>query len=106
MSAKQLLVAARAVIEKPENWTQAAYAREGKDGRAVSTNHPDATCFCSIGAVYRAANDLGLPRSEALSALGEQADKYGYFTIHSFNDSHTHEEVLALFDDAIAAIPG
>lgn len=97
-STAEILKAARKLIEKPENWTQGAFARDGK-GRSESISR--ASCFCIIGAIAKVARtNLGSPVPQpVLKALG--------FTAHcrlaQFNDSATHSEVLDLFSKAIAA---
>lgn len=72
-SVKDYLVAARRLIEKPENWTQDDYAKDA-NGEGTCTGDPSTVSRC---------------------ALGDQQ------SIASFNDSHNHAQVLALFDKAI-----
>lgn len=90
MTAKEQLIKARAVIESPENWAKSV--RE-LDGRKT----------CALGALRRVGEAvIGSPIHRALSA--ECADAPIPGLIASFNDTHTHEEVLAAFDRAIASV--
>jgi hypothetical protein len=95
-----ILVRARKLIEKPENWTQEHYARNVA-GEQTSTQAADAVCWCAIGAVLRA--DDTYPYSEAVGIASDLLrDAMGMHPA-DFNDSHTHPEVLAAFDRAIEA---
>ena len=50
MKPSQQLRAAKALISKPENWTQDEYAKNS-DGDGTDVNDDDAVCFCALGAV-------------------------------------------------------
>ena len=100
----EILKAARDLIAKPANWTQGEYAR-GPDGTPFIEVVPEATCFCSIGAV---AKVMGCPvleadRSEAVRLLVEAAEASIPSELTIFNDESTHSEVLALFSKAISS---
>jgi hypothetical protein len=93
MDAHEILIAARKLIEKPENWTQETSARDAA-GRETLPTSPRAVCWCASGAILRAGRaDAG----NALFALRSVGN------IAHFNDTHTHPEVLALLDKAIEA---
>lgn len=92
-STLETLKAARKLIEKPENWTKHVLARDRK-GKEVDFSSPDAVCWCSSGSI-QLANPNYIDASEALASVCKT-------TIPYFNDSHTHAEVLAAFDAAIA----
>lgn len=98
MLISQRLELARKVIEKPENWTQGEMAR-ASDNTPMPIKHAAATCFCSIGAVLKVSN--------MSYAAVFSSDEYKYLRktidekVTKFNDTHTHEEVLAMFDNAI-----
>lgn len=111
---KDQLEAVYRLIEKPEAWTQRAFARNDGDqtiddeydcndeGRALSdeecATHPDARCWCLYGAAYKTGidDDLGFTRALGMKVLHEVSD---------FNDSHTHGEVLDLLKSAIERAP-
>ena len=103
MKTLEILKVARALIEKPENWTQGTNAR-GKSGNPVICTGNAAVCWCAHGAITRAAK--GVWYGEADRALTRQCPpNVGYIY---FNDTpgRTHPEVLALFDKAIEAEAG
>lgn len=100
MTTSEVLRTARAKIEKPENWTQGAWARDA-DQHDMMPQMAGACSFCAMGAVQFITGE-----SEAFY-VSMQALKRSLETAHvsvlAFNDTHTHAEVLALFDRAIEA---
>jgi hypothetical protein len=88
----QLLETARRMIEDPLKWGQGSYFDLG--GR-----------HCAVGALRAAARELNatskLRRAHAF--LLEVAWRRGFTNIEGMNDRSTHSEVLAAFDEAIAA---
>lgn len=99
MGTKEVLIEARKLLEQPEHWTQGVFARNAK-GRPVNMTAPDAVCFCISGAIGR-ASDKDSQRWQA--ALDFLCEKIRRKNIANFNDTHTHVEVLAALDKAIAA---
>lgn len=92
---------ARAKIEQPERWTQRVFARN-RAGVVVHPTDGDAVCWCAAGATsYSAPNTCVL--GTAWNALDAAAQALGGSGVTTWNDDHTHAEVLALFDAAIAA---
>ena len=96
-----ILRKARAVIEKPENWTKGTFARSAK-GNPVSAVGRAACAWCAVGAVRRVTGYDQILFSRVGRALSYASDGPSIVTI---NDSPkaTHADVLALFDRAIAA---
>lgn len=98
---KALLIRARKRINDPEHWTQGANARD-KEGRVAWRGDSSATCWCAYGAVTTETRHISnvVARMRlvglALIALRWQGD------VMIYNDTHTHEQVLAVFDEAIA----
>ena len=75
---------AREIIQSPENWTPTASARDQSD-RAVSPLSPRATMFCGLGALVRAAHELGFSERWLLDIFGAgplgdlvRANDYGH----------------------------
>ena len=101
------LIAARALIADPVNWTKEVFARTS-DGSAVTLDGPNATCFCAWGAVLRASFILETDTISVYDALQAQmpGPDRAYISIPDFNDAETttHADVLALFDRTIAAL--
>lgn len=93
-----VLKAARALIEKPENWTQGAMSRNA-DGSGHWWDAEGATCFCLMGAIARAAARRG---SRAQGAIVAIRSVIGSHLIAAYNDIHTHDEIIAALDRAIA----
>jgi hypothetical protein len=90
------LEAVYALIEKPENWTQEAFAKTA-DGDAVNSDDADAVCWCIRGAFIRCH---GWPKASLADALG-------VVSVIGFNDAENrkHAEVLALLKSAIERAP-
>ncbi len=92
----EILIEARKLIEREENWTQEAFARQA-NGNNAYLHGPFACKFCTIGAVRRVTSDELTTKEKALDALRSVAQ----VPLAIFNDAHTHAEVLQLFDKAI-----
>lgn len=95
-AAKQLLI--------DKGWTQEAFARGPSGGPLVSRN-PLATCYCGIGAIGAAGYGAAPARYDAEDALAKAAGVKEVEDFFDFNDApgRTVDEVLAVFDKAIAA---
>src|SRR5438128_2331837 len=99
MTPKELLRNARALIAAPSNWTVNCYARDAYNQK-VEYHSPEAISFCALGALNRAyqeATNSCCAHPDLLSTDGVLHAQLGVF-----NDAHTHQEVLALYDRAIA----
>lgn len=90
-TAKEILIAARKKIEDPATWTQGKSVREMK-GKP--------TRYCSYGAIALCADiDTEYNRfNEAYALLWNAVQG----SVVQYNNTHTHAEVLAMFDKAIA----
>jgi hypothetical protein len=107
---KQDLIAARKFIEKPENWTTEVMARD-KDGKWCQLDSENASCFCSLGALEKVASGANSSdyacdrfrdmRNALVSVIKQNYPMAATFSVARFNDEHQHQEVLALFDQAI-----
>lgn len=98
MKTSEILVSARALIANPLHWMQGDYIKEAE-------NEP--TCYCSLGAIGKVVGcywygDVlnGMPAK--LLARVVEGEIPTDCTFAPYNDSHTHTEVLAAFDKAIA----
>lgn len=99
MNTKEILIAAKALIDAPEKWTQGDYARDAS-GNSVSFKSKDAVCFCSLGAIHKVAK--GKDFDDAEKCLREILNGDFRSSLHRFNDAKNHKEVIELFDAAIA----
>ncbi len=101
-----LLNAAKQLILTPTNWTQ-HYAARDKDNYQVDQYSEAATCFCSTGAIDRVYFNLTGGEIywnlefDLTSTLRDIVREKFNQSVIQFNDSHSHEEVLRVFDEAI-----
>ena len=97
MTSIEVLKAARARIRSRRRWCQGGDAYD-KGGEFVFPHDADAYKWCAAGAV----RSIPGYTKHALKILAEAMEgKYGYAAVIKYNDSHTHKEVLAKFDEAI-----
>lgn len=89
----RVLKAARDLISKPENWCQEIAAA---DANGEACDFPKAVQFCALGSIYKVCPEKFRRLSRYLDSLVPSDNIAGY------NDTHTHAEVLAVFDKAIA----
>lgn len=90
-STKEILIKAKGLIDAPEKWHK---------GGAHKFN--DALCMCAWAAVVNANNSA---LSRAMDVVHAQAKELGFSCVQRFNGhkNTTHEDIMALFDRAIAA---
>lgn len=106
MNAHELLIAARAMIPTPNEWTKGVNARDA-NGEPVEACDSDAVCYCTLGAVdsigYSAVSTRDYSRAVlALEAAIPEGFRLEVFEYQDLPET-THADVLALFDRAIAA---
>jgi len=96
-----VLARARDLIADEPGWCKRALARGWLDIPAP-VQSAFARRFCAIGAIQRAAKELGLPFKDAGGALEWQTAR----PIPDWNDDprRTHADVVAAFDAAIVAL--
>ena len=97
MTTVEILKAARAKIADEKHWTQVASARDSQ-GIEVSPVSPKAVSWCSTGALTASA--MTFPDAAwnfIWASMKSPPAGMGFY-----NDSHTHAEVLAAWDAAIA----
>jgi hypothetical protein len=94
----EILQKARDLISDEKNWTKGEYARNER-GSFIDYDSKSATCFCSVGALLKVS-----PAERARDAfffLSQECEETAGQLVVRFNDTHTHAEVLDLFDRAI-----
>lgn len=94
------LVAACTLIKKPHAWTQGCYARRA-DGIACNVFAHSAACFCAIGALCKITGrcvEREVVEELELALLFKAAGA----DVGSFNDGHSHAEVMSMYHRAIA----
>lgn len=77
------------LLEKPEAWTQGVFAKT-EDGKSVMPRDPGAVCFCLWGAMVRCYPD----EDQYEAAYWRLKEVLGEESRATFNDTHTHAEVL------------
>lgn len=99
MSGLEVLRAARDRISSPERWC-VGFSAVDAQGNGVDPRNPNARRWCSIGAIGAVSRAPGHDE-HAYIALSEAMG--GEF-VGDWNDAHTHVQVLAAFDRAIAKL--
>ena len=84
------------LLSDPKRWTQSHSARNAH-GMPVSVFSPEATCFCLYGALRRVYASNIVLYEKSSSKLKNLPLPDGYV---QYNDTHTHEEVMALVKKA------
>lgn len=103
-----ILVKARKLLSDKKRWTQGAYCRgaggciimtmRGEMRHAVVQDEIDtSSSYSALAAIWAV-----LEPNDTLYSPVVLLARYTSGSIGEFNDTHTHEEVLALFDRAIA----
>lgn len=90
---------AKSLIADEKNWIKGASAKNA-DGSVVSAWDDDAVCFCSIGAALKADTSMPGYMYDALFKACKVIDPNAR-NISQFNDTHTHAEVMQMWDIAI-----
>ncbi len=108
MKPKQILGQARALLSKPQSWSQHAFAYDRTDTR-VAYDATSACSWCLEGAIRRAARHGRAPEANLDRALALVRDIIhvpgNYQSIQGWNDRATtqHSDVLSVLDKAIAS---
>lgn len=97
-STASIIREARQLITPPEAWTQGLFCRD-KDGTSAKIFSDEAACFCLLGALRR----ITIGDFKSYYTAKETVEQQGASNASVFNDTHTHEEVLALLDKAALA---
>lgn len=94
----------KSLIEKPENWTQNYYAKD-EYGMTIHSSSDAAVCFCTLGALHRVIPMGSRGHTNRRADVRELLESLmGDDGVAQFNDTHTHEEVIAVFDKAIEIV--
>ena len=92
MTPKEVLIAAKALIDTPDKWLRGKASADG--------------AYCAWGAVIQVGTQLTMyDACELLASVVPQSRRRPDVnsTIWSYNDSHTHGAIMRLFDRAIEA---
>jgi hypothetical protein len=99
MSAKDVLVKARALLAQPGAWTKGWFARTA-DGSDVEWDHPEATCWCASGAILKCGGSPG--DGVHFRVYNELCGGQSMYRLHEINDMQDDVgPILRAFDRAI-----
>lgn len=100
MTTLQILKEARLLISDPERWTKGTFARNSEND-PVLPDDKQAVCWCAVGSVGKVCetDSEGFGKVTNELSLIVAPDFIG-----DFNDTHSHPEVLAMFDKAITKL--
>jgi len=106
MSTLMNLVNARELISEATSWGKHSIARSNEKGGGVSVGakHPDADCWCALGALVNVC-DSEIEIEEARLALGAFVP-HGNVVFYNDAPERTHADIMALYDKAIEAWAG
>lgn len=97
MLAKEMLQNGLALLEKGH--CRHHYATDGVESVPIISKA--ATCFCSLGALYR-VSEYGNQRDLAWQALNKAIEEnHKQMSITTFNDTHSWPEIKAVWEKAI-----
>jgi len=108
-----ILKSARDIIAQEENWCQGFYCRKANGDYISLCLWKSANQFCPYGALYVASTEDGTRKmnteivEKAARFLTEHIPRPRKTTFHSlteYNDEHTHDEMLTVFDLAIKSL--
>lgn len=98
---KEALISVRALISR--GWTQRTYARDAF-GNGVPLDSPEATCWCTLGAIALVGQDIS---NETWNAMQNHFIAVNFIpSVAAWNDAETQTQacVLHAFDKAIAKL--
>ena len=106
MTTTEILIAARAKIERPQDWIQGRFAVSSLQNKVKPTSRR-ASCWCALGAIAAITREDPNDVNDELywllcRAMGLPDNE---IAVAAWNDApgRTHAEVLAVFDRAIEA---
>jgi len=104
MNTKEALLQIRSLLSNPVRWTRGAPARNAQ-GYSIGAQDPAATCYCVVGATYKVAQGKveGTVYYAAIEKLRQTQDVA--LAIGLYNDSLTHDQLLAWIDLTIQQEP-
>jgi hypothetical protein len=105
MTVKELLIAARSIIDTPEKWTKGAVSRDRSGSSLFRVE--GGVKWCMLGAVELAIKPTNTREIFIFEDAVSQLNKVlGSDSVSEFNDrdTTTHEDVLRVFDKAIEEV--
>ncbi len=105
MKISTLLLAVKELIKDPNTWAQ-KWSALNKDGLNVSPLHPGACKFCLSGAVFKVCigeSGYGAYNIVLLAKLEDHLPS-DMRHIPTYNDTHTHAEVMEVLENTIKSV--
>jgi len=99
----ELLTQIKAKIENPKHWTQYSSAKN-KSGKPCNATSEDAVCWCILGAMDAVILPLNLDIDFNYLIYKRLKAQMPDGCVSSFNDKHTHEEVMELLSKTITEL--
>ncbi len=106
MKISEILKNARDLISNKENWCRGSFAKDA-GGNDIFYGSKEATQFCMIGA-FQKQNTSFLQKvsDDCLLYICRNINIHSYINMMKnlsiFNDSHSHEEVIEVYNKAIS----
>lgn len=99
---KEIMQYARNLLAREGGWTQGCLGRDANGNEVL--NPDDAVCFCSIGALALAKQNLKATYDRVAAARNRLKEILEVDYLSAWNDApgRTQAEVVALFDEGIA----
>ena len=99
----QIIERAKELIQNEQHWCRGSLAIDASGDLADPTSK-EAVRRCAFGALIAAAHQLTNSRSRSYELAGNALRLCGTNTVILTNDHQGHAAVLALFDEAMAAM--
>lgn len=107
MKSSEILQKTRDLLSDPSHWTKGEFARDASQ-KWTNVRNPEATCWCSWGALSRTIVDFQLeetgqniPLHEGFSQVPTLRTRGDNITLMNDHPDTTHAEILQGFDNAI-----
>ena len=98
MTPKEILIKAKARIADPKHWCKGLWAMDANH-KGIRSTSPKACQWCSEGAINSLDARETYPAREVLERACRDE---GFVTIVQANDACTHEQIMKIWDEAIA----
>ena len=101
MDTKEILIKAKGLIDSPEKWCKGGFAVD-INNHIVSVKSESAVCWCAGGATRKFT---GMHNWQVGEVALSRFKPSGFNSVFGYNDhpDTTHEDIMNLFDKAIAA---
>jgi len=97
---REVLEKAFPLIQNPDTFTKDYLARD-EGNIPIEPTNPHAVCWCSVGAVMKVANDMGVDYADIVYNMHEVARVAtgGVMSVSEVNDRRSHAAVVQFWKD-------